>query len=104
MPFLQRIFADLFGLLTFQHSGVPHWHDQSDEACRRNLADRPKHAAAPCDANPLNQEGTSTVSSENAQTHHLVRATTTQTIEGDKVGFATKRSAAPISSAWSVSG
>ncbi len=32
MPFLQRIFADLFGLLTFQHSGVPYWHDQSDEA------------------------------------------------------------------------
>jgi hypothetical protein len=37
MPFLQRIFADLFGLLTFQYSAVPHWHDQSDEACSRNL-------------------------------------------------------------------
>jgi hypothetical protein len=37
MPFLQRIFADLFGLLTFQHSGVPHWHDQNDEAYFRTL-------------------------------------------------------------------
>jgi hypothetical protein len=102
MPFLQRIFADLFGLLTFQHSGVPHWHDQSDDACRRNLdlADRPKHAAAPCNATPLHQGGTSTVSSENenAQTHHFVNAAATQNIEDDKVGRATRRSAAFISS------
>ena len=66
MPFLQTIFADLFGLLTFQHSGVPHWHDQSNEACPRNfdLADRPKHAAARCDATRLQQGEISTVSSD----------------------------------------
>jgi hypothetical protein len=108
MPFLQRIFADLFGLLTFQHSGVPHWHDQGDEACPRNfaLADRPKHAAARCDATRLHQGEISTVSSgnEDAQTHHLAKATATQTIEGDKVGFATRPSAASISSGWWASG
>jgi hypothetical protein len=81
MPFLQRIFADLFGLLTFQHSGVPHWHDQNDDVCPRNLdlADRPKHAAARYDATRLPQGEISTVSSENenAQTHHLAKETAT---------------------------
>ncbi len=94
MPFLQRIFADLFGLLTFQHSGVPHWHDQGDEACPRNfdLADRlslPPHDAT----QPVFTKEKSARSSENenAQTHHLAKATATQNIEGDKVGFATRR-------------
>jgi hypothetical protein len=46
MSFLQEIFADLFGLLTFQHRAI--LHDQSDQAGFQTFdrTDLPKNTAA----------------------------------------------------------